>query len=249
MPKPPPKSVPCPRWLLVLGSILIVGHLIAVASGALAAQSGPWPQPDGMVVPATAPQFARAINEIAGPYYLKWLKMADNYHFPSNRPLVPGVFVEIRLKDASGMTKTTVTLPSARANGWVRYRQQLFLQGLLQETSIDQPIQPPAGEAVAAPGRQLQMIPIWNPPEGGVVTMRNVPEHLIPRDRPVWGPTELSLVLARSLSRHLCRIHDATSAEFLRHSRLAYHPAFWLMDEPPTGASDELIANYGEFPK
>jgi hypothetical protein len=234
-----------PRWLVVAGSILIVCHLIAVASAVLATVSGPWVTFEGPSL-SPPPSFARAINDVSGRYYLKNLKLGDNYHFASNAPGPPGVFVEVRLKDASGQLLKTIRIPDARTNPSVRYWQALVVQGL----APDQLVPPPAGESVAAPRKTLETIPIWDPGEGGTLTIHRVPEHLIPRDRPaVYRPTEWSLVLARSISRYLCRVHGAASAEFLRHTRESYHPALWFMEDVQPGAFNELVASYGEMPK
>src|SRR5262245_6300548 len=145
-----------PRWLTIPASLAIGGHLLAVVMAALATTSGPWPGPDG-IAPATPPPFAQAVHQVATPYYLRPLRLAYSFRFASNRPGPPGVLFEVRLKDDNGNTLTTVRLPDARANAWVRQRQNLLAQGL----APDEPVMPPAGEVIAAPNQKPRTVNIW----------------------------------------------------------------------------------------
>src|SRR5713101_3130681 len=90
-----------PRLLIAVGNLAILFHLSAVAIHALAAPSGPWPGPDGMNM-AGPPSFAASLDEPLTQGYLKPLKLTHNYHFWGNRPSAPGVFLEVKLKDAKG---------------------------------------------------------------------------------------------------------------------------------------------------
>jgi hypothetical protein len=233
-----------PRWLTLLASLLIAGHLLAVAASALAATSGPWPMPDG-INPATPPPFAQAVHQFTTPHYLRRLNLAHNFHFASNRAPVPGVACEVRLKDDQGQTISTVRIPDPRANPWVRHRQEL----LVQQLAPDDPVQPPPGEVLSAPGHKPVTTTIWEMAPGRGLVLKTVPEHLVPRDRPVFGPSEWSLVLTRSYARYLCRTHGAASAEFVRQTREPVHPALLFMPEPPPGALDTLVAHYGDLPR
>jgi hypothetical protein len=190
---------------------------------------------------AGPPAFAQSLDEALTPAYLKPLKLTHNYHFAGNRPAAPGVFVEIKLKDAKGEALTTVRWPDPAANAWIRYMQALFVQGMVP----DQPIAPPQGEQVPAPHQQPRMVNIWE----GEPSLRlsKVPEHLIPRNRPVYSPTDWSLVLVHSCARYLCRTHRAASAEVIRHSREALSPAFLLTGPPPPMAFADLNADYGDI--
>jgi hypothetical protein len=210
----------------------------------LAAPSGPWPTSFGSSM-AAEPQFAQGISNATTRNYLMPLKMTHNYHFPSNRPAPPGVFFEVRLKDETGELLKTIRVPDENASFWVRHRQSLLAQALAD----DQPVQPRAGEVVAAPGKQVQTVDIWDTAENNTLRLRSVPEHLIPRERPVYRPSEWSLVLARSYARYLCRVHGAASAELIRHTREPVLPAVMFLEDPPAGTFDELVSSFGELPR
>jgi hypothetical protein len=228
------------QGLVVLGSLAIAFHLLAVTLGVLAAPSGPWPAMDGVNL-ATPPQFAFSAHALVRPY-LQLVKMTHNYHFLTNRPGAPGAYFEARLWDAAGQELATVRFPDASANLWVRHRQGLLARALAD----DQPVMPPQGEVIAPPQQQVPTVPIWDMVENRRLTIRRVPEHLIPRDRPVFSPSEWSLLLARSYGRYLCRAHGAASAEVVRHTRDPIPPAVMFMDNVQAAAFDELISTFGE---
>jgi hypothetical protein len=237
-----------PRWLVVLGSVAITGHLLAVVAGALAAPSGPWFMPPEGADLAPPPPFARTVSDVTNPNYLRPLHLAHSYRFAANRPGEAGVYFEVRLKDEAGNSVATVKVPGEGANRWVRHRQALLARGLIP----DQQFMPRPGEAVAPPGQDVPTVPIWEPAEPVAqpqhMRLRRMPEHLVPRDRPVSRPNEWSLLLVRSYARHLCRVHGAATAELARHTRYAIPPLV-LQEEPPPGAFDELIVHYGELPR
>jgi hypothetical protein len=236
-------AYPASPLLLALGSVAILFHFSAVIVHALAAPSGPWPTMDGMNL-ADPPSFTQSLDESLVQSYLKPLKLTHNYHFLGNRPIAPGVYLEVKLKDAKGEPLMTVRFPDPNANAWVRYMQELFAQGLVP----DQPLPPLQGEAVPAPNQQVRIVPIWDHvPNGESLQMRRMPEHLIPRNRPVYSPTEWSLVLVNSYARYLCRKHVAASAEVIRHSREAIAPSALVTGNPPPMAFTDLIASYGDL--
>jgi hypothetical protein len=232
-----------PRLLIAVGSLAILFHLGAVIVHALAAPSGPWPGPDGMNM-AGAPSFTQTLDEALVGGYLKPLKLTHNYHFWGNRPSAPGVYLEVKLKDTKGEILTTLRFPDTQTNPWVRYLQGLFAQGLVP----DQPIAPPQGETIPAPGQQVRMVDIWDMAGEQSLRLSQVPEHLIPRNRPVYGPTEWSRVLVRSYARYLCQKHGAASAEVVRHSRESIPPTVFLTGDAPPMAFTDLTASYGDIP-
>jgi hypothetical protein len=233
-----------PRWLVLLGSLVIGFHLTSVVFGALAAPSGPWPTPDGRDT-FTRPQFAFSAYRAVGLDYLSGLKLANNYHFPGTRPGLLGVYLEIRLKDEKGQPIATLHFPEDNVNTWVRHGQAVMARGLTD----DQPIAPPMTETVAPPNQQVRTVPIWDIVENNHLRLKEVPEHLIPRDRPVQQPSEVVLLLTRSVTRYLCRTHGAASAEVIRHTQVPISPAVLFMDNVQPGAFDELISNFGELPR
>jgi hypothetical protein len=232
----------------VLGSVVVIAHLLGVAVTNLFYPSGPWPTPFGGNM-ATPPQFAEVANRVTHPVYADALRVT---HSPQaampSRPGIPGVYFEARLRDEAGNEIRTVRFPDPDANPWVRHRQSLLARGLAD----DLPVQTQQGESIAAPNQKVQTVGIWDMPEGqqrGLV-IRQVPEHLVPRDRPVFRPGDWSLLLARSYARHLCRAHGAASCEIVRHSQEPIPPmVLFVGDNIQAGAFDELISNFGEMKK
>jgi hypothetical protein len=172
--------------------------------------------------------------------------MTNNYHFLGNRPAMPGVSFEVRLKDESGNDLRTLSFPEANSNFWVRHRQSVLARGLAD----DQPVEPPQGEMIPAPNRSAPTAQIWEMAGDQRLELRRVPEHLVPRDRPVFRPSERSLLLARSYARYLCREHGAAKAEFIRHTGEPITPAVMFTSGPPPAvAFSELLSNFGELPE
>jgi hypothetical protein len=239
---PLPPGAGVPRWLIWVGSVLIVGHLLALGSAVLAVPSGPWPNMMEGPTMFTPPQFAFSLNNVATPGYLEWLKLTHSYHFPSNRPRVTEAFLEFRLKNAKGEEIATVTLPDPKANAWVRFRQGLLAKALCD----DQPYVASTSETIAAPNQQALTVPIWDGDQKKL-TLKRMPEHLLPRNQAVYRPSDWNMVLARSFERYLCRSQGAKSAEIIRHSREPIPPMVLFMDPSQIGPFDELISNYGEL--
>ena len=239
---PSHNPAPLPTWLVVLGSLAVAGHFLVFGASVLAHRSGPWMTPNG---PDTAepPTFAWSLDEVTRPNYLRPLKLTHNYHFMTNRAEMPGIWFEVRLKDESGAVKETLRFPEPDTNPWVRHRQELLARHLLE----DRPVPPPAGEAVAAPGRQVQTVQYWDMGPNQTLSLRRVAEHRVPRDRPVWQPSELSLTLARSYARYLCRTHGAASAEIVRHSKDPLSPVVLFQRDVPPGLTEEFVASFGEM--
>jgi hypothetical protein len=231
---------PARKPLIAVASLAILFHFGAVIVHALAAPSGPWPGLDGNGM-ADPPSFTRTLDKPLVQGYLKPLKLTHNYHFPSNRPIAPGVYLEVTLKDSKGESQKKISLPDPESNAWVRYQEGLFAQGLVP----DQPIAPPQGEEIPAPQQQVRRVTIWDGEQP--LRLRRVDEHLVPRNRPVYGPTEWSLVLVHSYARYLCRKHGAASAEIVRHSRDAIPPTVLIASSPPPMAFSDLLASYGDI--
>lgn len=233
-----------PRWLVVVGSLAIGFHLFAVGVGALAAPSGPWPNMEGAggmeVMP---PQFANYLNEQVANRYLKPIKMTHHYHFASNRPGLPAVYFEVKLKDEAGQEVATLKFPEANVNYWVHHRQMQLANSL----GNDMPVENQSGEVIAAPNRAPPSIIIWEIVENQKVKLQTVSLHKIPRDRPVWRPSQWSMLLARSYGRYLCRTHNAASAEVIRHNKQPIPPAVLFMGNVRAENFDDFISVFGEF--
>lgn len=245
MPKPPgTPGVSLPRWLIVLGSLVIVFHLGSVGVNALAAWSGPWADADGQTV--GPPLLANDLSATLTPAYLKPVRLTHNYHFPSNRPGMPGVWLEFRLKDADNNDLGTVKVPGDDVNPWVRHRQSLLMQ-LMQN---DQRVMPPMSEVIAAPGQEVPRVQYWDrDPADGRLKLKTVSINDVPRAQPVMGPSPFAFLMARSYARYLCRETGAAKVELFRHHQDPIRP-FVLTDESITArAFDEVISNFGEFSK
>lgn len=230
-------------WQLALGSVAIGGHLLAVLAMILAVPSGPWPTADGSGM-STPPQFAYSLNNLIPNSYLRGLGMAHHNHPISNHPALVGVSVELRLEAADGSPLGTLPLPDQRCNWWVRHRQALLARALADDLRVF----PPEGEMVAAPGHALPNSPIWELSPDGGLELRNVPEHLTPRQRPVFRPSDKSLLLARSMARYVCRAYGAASVEVIRRTQEPILPAVMFLPGSPTGeAASGLVSNFGKF--
>jgi len=231
-----------PRWVIFLGSLVIAAHLAAVIGLALAVRTDPMAVPLGGMSTFAPPKFAQAIDDVAMPYYLRFLRMTQNYHFASNRPGVQGVTFEVRLKDAEGKELAVLKFPDAKANAWVRHRQSLLARGLAD----DQPVEAMPGEAIAAPGQKVPMVEFWDGRDEHHVRLRIAAQHLVPRERMAFGPTKWSVLLAQSYARYLCRTHGAASAEVIRTMRNPIPPLV-LFEPPPPGLFDDFVADFGDF--
>lgn len=240
-----PEKLTLPNWLLWLGSAAIIFHLLALLVVVLDVRSGPWPSPFG---PSNEepPAFAQEISKLTTRSYLQPLQLASNYHFETNKTDWDSVYFEAQLRDAKDNLIQTVRIPEKSAGVWVRNRQNALAQSLGE----DMPLQPPRGEIITAPGKEMESVYIWEAPEasGGTQTLRRIPIIRIPRERPAFGPSDWSRELARSYARYLGKQYGAASVEIVRHSRRPILPAFVLTEQGP-GQEDleEMICSFGEY--
>jgi hypothetical protein len=242
----PPSSgpPPWPRWLVVLVSVPIVYHLSSVILGALAAPSGPWPTPDGPA-PAGAPPAVVSLHESAAQPYLRATRLTHNSHFPSNRVGTSDAYLEVRLENEAGQHVRTVRLPDPHAPPMVRQRQAQLIRALVE----DQPVAPPASERIYPPNQLPPTVPIWDITQPGRLALVEVVENEIPRNRPAYRPTAWSLLVVRSCARHLCRVHGASHARVIRYSRDPISPEVLLSAGSVPESIDELVSDYGRFPR
>jgi len=232
-----------PTWIILIGSLAIIGHLASVLVMVLAAPSGPWASPFGMSM-ALAPQFAQSAYNVVTPSYLRWIKMTHNYHFPTNRPGAPGVTLEVKIRDGSGKLVETLKFPDENANAFVRQRQVL----LLRQLADDQPMPQQQAEVVAPAHKDMRKVSVWEPLEQGKLRLKAVPAILVPRDRPVFRPSDWSMLVAKSYARYLAHSHHAASVELIRHTKDPVPPIVLYLGDVPPGTFDELISSYGELP-
>ena len=231
-----------PHWLIWVGSIAIVFHLGAIGLNTLAAESGPWPGGDGgeMVQP---PLLAQRSSAVVSEYLIP-LRQSFIYHRYANKiPAMPGVYLEVHLKDEAGNEIKTVRVPDDNANSWVRHRQEMLTVGF----GNDQRVAPRQSEMIYAKGQEPPKVQIWRM-EKGQLRLVQVEENKVPLNEPVYGPTEWMMLLARSYSRHLCAIYGAAKAEIIRHYQDPIRP-FVLTEDVPARAFNEIVCNFGEFPR
>lgn len=236
-----PRGAGLPPWWLVLpASALILVHLGIVICHALAAPSGPWVTDAGPQW-YSPPQFAYLVAEATHPLYGDGLKLNQRFRYPSTRPDLPGARLEVRIQDEKGATTRTVRLPDPDANPWVRYRQTI----LAREVYDDQPIPPPAGEVIPAPGQVAPRTLIWEERPNRELVLQEIPVHLVPRDRPNMRPTPWSVLLARAYARRVERTLQAPKVDVVRITKQPIYPA--ILDNPSLPMPTEpLIASFGE---
>jgi hypothetical protein len=253
-------GVALPPWLVFAVTVAIVLHLTAVVLPVLSAPSGPWASPgQGGRAMEESPRFALAAQGLS-TLHTRYLRMGQNYHHVLNRPGdIPGVELEVRLRNSDGELIRTLKIPNPDANPWVRHRQELLVRSL----APDLPVDPPGQEMIAPAGKSVPTQSIWVLPEERLsdeksgqpapdeedrtiqLRLRDVPQHLVPRTRSVMRPSEWTVLLARSYARHLCREYGAASAEVLRHTREPISPAI-LAETDPGATFDELVASFGK---
>jgi hypothetical protein len=235
-----------PAWLKAVGSLVALGHLLAIAIYALAARSGPWPAPmPPFVDTQVGPQFARSISGVVYPAYLKPLHLTLDYHFASNRTGMNTVSFEVRLKNEQGEVFDTLKFPDDKANFWVRHRQSILARGL----GDDQPVQTAGPIKIAPVGKNAATIEIWKIKQPGELVLTEVDKNA-PQENNAMRPSDLSKELAQSYVRYLCREHKAASAELIRHHRDPLMPFFWFMPAPNMPPPESFLttkSHFGEF--
>lgn len=249
-----------PTELMIVGSIVIFCHFLALVALALTAYSGPW---NPNAPPTPPPPFAVAVSEVTTQYYLAPLHMTHNYHFTSNRIVVPSIYFEANLVDEQGETIKTLKFPDPRANSWVQHRQSILAQNL----GGDQQVQRPQGENIQAPGEKARQANFFFPPTQTAKTLEffKIDEHLLqdlipPGGPPLFRPSEGSLALAKSYMEYLQNQHKAAGVEIVRHSHEPLGASLLLfVPEPPNAKAqprrvldvvppqifDELVVNFG----
>jgi hypothetical protein len=236
---------PLPTWLIGLGSLFAVGHLLAIGLYALAASSGPWPVPPPIgASDALGPHFASNISSrVTHPYYLWPLRMTHNYHFQTNQVSVPGVAFEIKLKDEKGEVFKTFKFPDEHANFWVRQREALLARKLFDDQPVEQ-----RGSVKIGPQGEKTLIEHWSKGESDMLQLtKSLPtdESLRPD---AMRPSELSKILSQAFMRHACRQHGANWVELVRYSQPPITPMFLLMPNPPTEESLTVFkSHFGEY--
>jgi hypothetical protein len=235
-----------PRWLLWVGSALISFHLLALGVRVLAADSGPWPVGDEDMPEAPPPQFAyQAYKSLPGDY-VKLLQLTNHYHFATDRTAHLGVYLEARLKDGEGNEIARVKYPQDDASFWLKHRQGL----LVQKLTMDELVAVPTTERVAAPNRAVEMVTLWEEYENRKMRLKTVDRNsLIGSMRRPEQPSDLCMLYVKAYARYLCREHGAAKVEILRHHQEPIPPGALFDDNIPAGAFDEVISNFGEFPR
>ena len=237
---------PLPIWLKFAGSAFAIGHLLAIGLYALAAESGPWPYNAGNS-PSPGPQFATSLTWGFGyPYYLRPLRLTNDYHFVSNRPAEFAVYFQVHLKNQLGEVRT-LKFPDEKANFWVRHRQEILAQHLVP----DQRLPPRGNRRLPGLGQEVPTVEVWVRDGEATLRLKQVDENDESlRNAEVDHPTEKAKALVRSYLRYLSREHKADSAELVRHSRPMVLPMDTMphMFMPrPAELFQELKSHFGEY--
>ncbi len=257
MPQAPVPDEPVlPRWLVVVGSAVILFHLTAIIIPVLDVPSGPW---FGQDPRGDAPKFAESVRDWSS-LHAEYFRVAHSFHFVSDQPAnTPGVEFEVLLKDEQGNLLKTLHYPDPNANVWVQHRQAVLASAL----APDSPVQPPGSEVIPPAGAQIPTVTIWMlPPERKAedppvtelsdghkieLWVKDEKQHLLPRNRGMlYQPSELAQVLVRSYARYLCRTHGAARAEVVRLTRENIPPFALFGRDTPPDAYHELVATFGE---
>jgi hypothetical protein len=228
--------------MVVLGSVVICFHLGAVGIHVLSPRSGPWvlPPPYFSGV-ADGPKFTEAASRVIFKNYLHPLRSTHDYHFLTNNTLVAGVKFEVRLLNDKGEMMRTLTFPDTAANFWVRHRQQLLAQGLIQDFPVQR-----VSEQSLPKGQRQPRLQVWETGPDQVRKLVFISQTQIDPSRHPGRPSEWTQLLVRSYLRHLCREHSAARAELIRIMR---EPVMveWMFGTPPAGAFEEIVSSFGEL--
>lgn len=232
-----------PSWVVKAASIAIAVHLFLVVAALADATSGPWATPLGGSI-ATPPQFANLVGEHLGQPYQRLTRVANTFRFASSRPLATDAIFEAHLKDADGTVIARLPFPEEGVNRWVKHRQRLLARALAE----DVPVERPESVVLPAPGQDPPRAPIWDMTGPQQLAFRQVPQHLVPRDRPTFRPSDWSVLLAASYGRYLQRTHPGTaSVALVRRSREPIFPMVLFQPGPPPAAAfEDLVADYGD---
>jgi hypothetical protein len=236
-------------WVIRLGSVGIVLHLLAVLVVVFAAQSGPWPSPFGPS-PQEPPAFVwqrnaagKILNDLAFGY-LQPLHLDSNFHFSSNHTEFSAVRFEAHVKEPDG-TETTLSFPEKDANFWVRHRQSLLAQSLGGDESVQSRLQ----NTMPASGR-IERLAIWargNSDHEFVLRMKPV-TAFDQTEQQTMGPSEWSQQLAQSYVRYLRRKTNAEHIEIIRYSREQIPPVVLLAPPEawPPNLFNDMVADFTE---
>jgi hypothetical protein len=246
---------PLPRWLIVVGTLGIAFHLLAVVVVVIAAPSGPFPTPVGPL-PFEPPAFVwrqnaggQLLNEVAADY-LRLLHLGSNYHFSSNKLDYSAVWFEVRLKGADGAVFKTLKFPEDDANFWVRHREGLLAQNI----GDDQNVQSNRQNTLPAEGERVQRVQIWKQAKpGDEFHLESVPVSSLSRTQPENGPSAWSQLLAKAYVRYLERKYgeergESIKGELIRHSRNPIPPVVVVnpQDLWPPNVFNEMVADFTE---
>ncbi|MFO0876746.1 MAG: hypothetical protein U0840_05180 [Gemmataceae bacterium] len=236
---------PLPRWLMVLGSLAIAYHVGCVGLNVLAAPSGPWPSMEGPDMQGPPQGFAALHEQVASPY-LRAIRQTHNAHFRTNRVGMPSAFLVIDLEDANGVVEQTIRFPDPKASGGLRRMQESVCRWIVD----DQPLPRDITERIPAPNKKVNEVSFWEQVEGESrkLNLTRLPENELPTQQNVMRPSRWSLIVIGSLGRYFTRTQGAKTVTFARHSRDPIPPRVLMERETPP-EMDELVSNYGRFPK
>jgi hypothetical protein len=249
-PKRPLLAKPLPGWVVVLVSLFVVFHFLALGAHVLSARTGPWLVPS-MGIPSMAepPAFAALVDQRTREYYLRPLGLIGDYTYASDRGDMPEVYIEARLRNEQGDLIKTIRLPDKTDNAWLRQRHALLALGL----GGDMPVPVQQMVQIPAPGQQSPKIKLWQPagPMEKKLVLHETEQHLVKglmKDPTMQlsRPREWTLLLARAYARYLCGQVKAASVELVRFHRDALSPVLLVLpgDQIPPGTFDTFESQF-----
>jgi hypothetical protein len=168
--------------------------------------------------------------------------MNVNYHFLSNRPGLPAVWLTIDLKDKDGNVFKTLRLPDPEANLWLRHRQSQMALWL----NNDVPGPPPGAPKV---GMEEPMVTAFFPEGPRKLRYMTAPENKLRGGLGVQRPSDISLSFANAYARYLQRETGAAKVEIVRHAKPPIPPSVLFVPTPVTPDDfAEETASFGDLP-
>lgn len=240
-----------PGWVMVIGSLLIIFHLFCALHTSLFTSSGPWPTPNGNMQ-ALPPQFAISIGRFSVnginllEQYQRLLRIYSSFRFSSIRQETLEISFEGIFRDAAGNVISKKSFPDPEAPSSIRYRQ---IQ-LAQQLGNDEPLPPPQGVVIAAPGKTLENVRWWHPDGDNRMVLKSDNPNAVPRNQNFMTPSASQYLIAKSFARFLGRQYEQPKVELVRYWYEPVLPMVLVEDEAPTAdVLRRFQSSYGVLPQ
>lgn len=245
-----PNAYP-PGWVMVIGSLLIIFHLLCALHTTLFTSSGPWPTPNGNMQ-ALPPQFAITIGRLSineQPVleaYQRAMRVYSSFRFSSIRQETLEISFEGIFKDTAGNVISKKSIPDPEAPASIRYRQVQ----LAQQLGNDEPLPPPQAVIIAAPGKTLENVRWWQADGENRMVLKEDNPNSVPRNQNFMTPSASQYLIAKSFARFLGRHHEQPRVELVRYWYEPVLPMVLIEDEAPTAdVLRRFQSSYGVLPQ